>query len=75
MINLLSNGTRTRPSTAPHPHYQNMIAFGEIQKLFRLFKKYANKDIKISTSLCIGHLLRAKGITDQLIKRQRFYHI
>ncbi|KAA6354166.1 MAG: hypothetical protein EZS28_050307 [Streblomastix strix] len=47
MFNLLNNGVRTRPSTAPHPHYQNMIAFGGIQKLFRLVKKQANKDIKI----------------------------
>ncbi|KAA6321029.1 MAG: hypothetical protein EZS28_054608, partial [Streblomastix strix] len=49
MFNLLNNGSRTRPSTAPHPHYQNMIACGGIQKLFTLFKKYANRDIKIST--------------------------
>ncbi|KAA6381128.1 MAG: hypothetical protein EZS28_023347 [Streblomastix strix] len=34
MFNLLNNSARTRPSTAPHPHYQNMIAFGGIQKLF-----------------------------------------
>ncbi|KAA6367769.1 MAG: hypothetical protein EZS28_036703, partial [Streblomastix strix] len=64
LFNLLNNGARTRPSIAPHPHYQNMIAFGGIQKLFTLFKKYANKDIKISTSLCFGHLLRAKLIHD-----------
>ncbi|KAA6385998.1 MAG: hypothetical protein EZS28_018469 [Streblomastix strix] len=51
IFNLLNNGARTRPSTAPHPHYQNMIAFGGIQKIFILFKKHANKDIKISTSL------------------------
>ncbi|KAA6370652.1 MAG: hypothetical protein EZS28_033821 [Streblomastix strix] len=70
MFNLLNNGARTRPSTAPHPHYQNMIAFGGIQKLFRLFKKYSNKYIKISTSLCIRHLLRAKGITDQSMRRE-----
>ncbi|KAA6370450.1 MAG: hypothetical protein EZS28_034024, partial [Streblomastix strix] len=47
MFNLLNNGARTRPSTTQHPHYQNMIAFDGIQKLFILFKKYANKDIKI----------------------------
>ncbi|KAA6397514.1 MAG: hypothetical protein EZS28_006965 [Streblomastix strix] len=47
-----------------------MIAFGGIQKLFTLFKKYANRDIKISTSLCIEHLLRAKGITDQSMRRE-----
>ncbi|KAA6402497.1 MAG: hypothetical protein EZS28_001978 [Streblomastix strix] len=51
MFNLHNNGSRTRPSTAPHPHYQNMIVFGRIQKLFTLFKKYANQDIKISISL------------------------
>ncbi|KAA6366692.1 MAG: hypothetical protein EZS28_037781 [Streblomastix strix] len=47
IFNLANNGARTRPSTAPHPHYQNMIACGGIQKLFTLFKKYANQDIKI----------------------------
>ncbi|KAA6396361.1 MAG: hypothetical protein EZS28_008107 [Streblomastix strix] len=70
MFNLLNNGSRTGPSTAPHPHYQNMIAFGGIQKLFTLFKKYANKDIKISTSLNIEHLSRGKEITDQSMRRE-----
>ncbi|KAA6368320.1 MAG: hypothetical protein EZS28_036154 [Streblomastix strix] len=70
MFNLLNNDARTRPSTAQHPHYQNMIACGGIQKLFLQSKKYAYKDIKISTSLCIGHLFRAKGITYKLIRRE-----
>ncbi|KAA6389039.1 MAG: hypothetical protein EZS28_015434 [Streblomastix strix] len=70
MWNLLNNGVRIRPLTASHQQYQNMIACGGIKKLFILFKKYANKDIKISTSLCIGHLFRAKEITDQSMKRE-----
>ncbi|KAA6396431.1 MAG: hypothetical protein EZS28_008043 [Streblomastix strix] len=70
MFNLLNIGARTRPSTAPHPHYQNIVACNGIQKLFRLFKKYANRGIKISTSLCIGYLFKAKGITDQSMRRE-----
>ncbi|KAA6372824.1 MAG: hypothetical protein EZS28_031649 [Streblomastix strix] len=53
IFNLLNNGARTRPSTAPHPHCQNIIAFGGIQKLFILLSKYPNYDFEISTSLCI----------------------
>ncbi|KAA6397905.1 MAG: putative CAMK family protein kinase [Streblomastix strix] len=73
--NLLISGLNTTPSTSYHPHFQIISACDGINKLFSIFMKSDDKEIKDCSAICIGRLYRAQQIGDQSIKIAIISHL
>ncbi|KAA6386902.1 MAG: hypothetical protein EZS28_017570 [Streblomastix strix] len=65
-----SNGTDWNQ---PHPYFQAVEQLGGVEKIFELFKKNLNNDLKDRSAICIGYLFRAREITNPEMKQVIVY--
>ncbi|KAA6394302.1 MAG: hypothetical protein EZS28_010173 [Streblomastix strix] len=56
IYNILNAGLNTTPVDSLHPHYDEMLKYGGIEKIFNLFKKNLNKFSRDHSALTIGQL-------------------
>ncbi|KAA6397357.1 MAG: putative protein serine/threonine kinase [Streblomastix strix] len=64
IYNILNAEFNTSPDSQPHPHFQTIVSYGGIDKLYSLFKKNEYEKITDFCALNIGQLFKAKEITN-----------
>ncbi|KAA6404324.1 MAG: hypothetical protein EZS28_000142 [Streblomastix strix] len=73
--NLLSVYENKELDLSTHPHFDQMQQYNGIDKIYQLFKKNMNKDIRNRSALCIGRLYCAQSINNQIMKVEVITHL
>ncbi|KAA6364219.1 MAG: hypothetical protein EZS28_040255 [Streblomastix strix] len=76
MYNILAARSQTSPQNSTHPHFDAISDCDGINQIFRVFKRNdIGKYSKRIAAECIGHLFRAREITNSEMKREIIAHL
>ncbi|KAA6373503.1 MAG: hypothetical protein EZS28_030971, partial [Streblomastix strix] len=71
IFNILNGGSNSTPSYSTHPHFDAISDYDGINQIFRVFKRNdILKHSKDKAAECIGHLFRAREITNSEMREK-----